>query len=1327
MFMPSLVAEAVRLSRIGETLTRSATKSALLGLLLGAFTGSVLHGFPLPKGQPAEVIEAWGMEKGLPQASVTAVVQTRDDYIWVGTDGGLARFDGMKFTTFRITNTPAMTSHAVLELFEDKAGDLWVGTERGILRQRRGTFEAMGLADQSIFAICEDAAGRLWIGTDAGVARFDNGKIEPVEIDTAAIPHAAAQSVYVDSSGRSWAGFAGWAGLAEFRNGRFEAIDTQGRVHDEVFAIAEEPRGTLWFGTGQGLVRYKDGQWTNFGTENGLNSQRITDLYVDPAGGLWVANSGLQKIIRADLEIIDVLAPTSARIFHGLCRDREGNLWAGTTGEGLMRIRAMAYQLMGMNARNTSTGFRTVMQDTQGVVWLAQGTQGYVRVTSDNDVQRIRSGNAGDPDVGEVLATYVTRHGDLWIGGRDALRIVRDGKTEIHSELPGVRAMFEDRRGRMWLGRQYAAFVVWDNGTFIKLPLAGGLGMCSPSSFAETANGDIWIGTWANGALRVHGSEVTAYGLNTGLPTAELRYVFVDREDRLWIGTRGRGLVVLDGNDWLAPDWSGEMIDQQVISILEDGVGNLWMAAPRGVFVVSRAELLDAMRKKLPLNRLHVVNVAEGLRQGIGDLLCFPCAWRTNEGHLWFATRRGMLRVDPAQMSPNLRPPTVHIERVLVNGQRQAPATEVILPPDTRGVAIDYAGLSFTAPGRVRFNYRLSGFDDDWVQADDRRSAYYPRLRPGRYEFQVIAQNGDGVWNEHGASVIFIQQAHFYEIPWVIGLAGFLAVGAVVGAYRWRSLAHARVRRRLEVAIAERTRDLRIAKEEAEASTRARTDVLESISHEIRNPLNGIIGLVMMLREAPLDVRERELAQSLGACAKALVRVFEEVLNFAKLEHGAVAVREQPFALTEVLDDVTALFRLQARQRGSELRVRRATEMPEHWIGDPEKIKSILGNFVSNALKYAAGTPVEIVVECDAQDEFSAELTFNVTDGGPGIPADEQEQIFKKFVRGSAARTQRTSGTGLGLATCRALASLLGGHVAVESPANAVPLGLDHPARAPGPGATFFLRVRLKRDRTPIAAPSIIVAASAAAEAGRALVVEDQAYNQIVVRRIAEQLGFVADVAATAEEAVALAESRSYAVVFADWELPGANGEELTRRLRATPRAQETIIIATTAHDSEEIRQRGRAVGMDGFALKPFEADTIARVLREARSRRAATDGTQPLRVDTRVFQFIGYDDPEQAGQAARMYLEILEQEVALLEGALRQDDTSSAASAAHRIKSHAGLVDAFELRDAADRFQRQARGAPAAALADLHDDLVQHAAALRKRLKEWRNASEAE
>ncbi len=1312
-----------------SSLSPSFARHALVACLLaaGASVGLAAE-FVLSKGNAPELIETWGMDKGLPQTTVTAVIQTRDNYLWIGTDGGLARFDGMKFTTYRATNTPGLANHAVTELFEDRAGHLWIGTESGVARYRERIFETLGLEGQVVRALAQDAAGGLWVGTETGLHRYQDNRFTRVT-DEAIPAGAGVQAIHADAAGGVWIGLTHRAGLVRHVGGKFERIEMSAAGRGEVLALAETPRGTIWLGTTDGLVRWRDGRFDRYTAADGISGRQVSELHADGDGGLWLASTAIQRIGEGDIKSITTVRSMVARAFHAIWRDREGNLWVGTPGDGLMCVRPAPFQVLALNARTVANGFRTVMQDGSGSVWLAQGTLGHLRIAS--DLSAVRTPPEADPRVGEVLAVYHSRAGDLWIGGRDALKSVRDGQGEVRAEFAGMRAMFEDSRGRMWMGRQNAGMIRGANGNFEVMELPAKVADCTPSSFAETATGDIWVGTWQHGVLRIHGREVKIFDRETaGLPTNEMRCVYVDREDRLWVGTRGRGLALLDGTQWLLPEWTSELIDQQISSLIEDDSGRLWLASSRGIFKIPREDLARAMRGTLPLNRLAVINATEGLRQELSELACFPAACRTRDGDLWFATRRGMVRIDAQGTTPPPAPPTVHIERVLVNGGRHVPPSELVLPPDTQGLAIEYTGLSFSAPGQVRFQYRMDGFDDQWIPADDRRMAHYPRLGPGRYRFRVMAANATGTWSEHEAAFAIVQRGYFYEQPWVWWLAGLTVLGGGIGAYRWRMAAHERERRRLEAGIAARTRELQIAKEQAEASTRARSEFLESMSHEIRNPLNGIIGLVAMLREAPLDAQERELAQSLGACAKGLARVFDEVLNFARLEHGHVTVRERPFALTALVDEVAALFRMMARQRGSEIVVRREGDVPERWVGDAEKIRSILSNFVSNALKYAPGSPVEILVQCDAADEFGADVTFNVTDRGPGIPAAEQERIFEKFVRGSTARTQRAPGAGLGLATCRAMAELMGGHVAVESP----PTGQDENELAPnghasGPGrraapthgATFFLRVRLKQDRHP--APANAPALEAAPVAtGRALIVEDQPYNQIVVRRIAERLGFASDVAANAQDALSRLARQTYAVVFVDWELPDLHGDELTRRMRAMPTNRDTIAIATTAHDSDEIRRACAAADMDGFALKPFETETIARLLHEARARRrgAVNDGNAPL--DTRVFRFVGYDDPEQAGQAARLYLDILEQEVAMLEGAMTEGDSARAAAAAHRIKSHAGLVDAADLRESADRLQREAGAVPAVALAGLQQDLVRHAGVLRERLKSWRD-----
>ncbi len=1256
----------------------------------------------LPNRPTPQVVGVWTMQDGLPQDSVNAVLQTRDDYLWVGTDGGLARFDGVRFVTHRVTNAPGLANHSVKALFEDRSGTLWIGTENGAFLHRNGIFEPAGLAGRSVTAIVAQSDGTLWFATEAGLYRHSEYRLEA--IDDRRLPPRPVQALHVDALDRVWIAQAGSPALFRIEGNALVELPPIPGEGAEPLAIAEAVDGTVWIGTTDGLVRAEAGGYRRYGVADGLAGRRISEILAAPDGSIWIAGAAVQHFVNGDLSTLETVATRGARLLQSLSRDREGNLWIGTGDEGLLRVRRSIFQRIGLNARNTTSGFRTVMQGADGTIWLSQGALGYSKVTRDAEIDRVPADSDAVGD--EVLSVYSLRNGDLWVGSRDALRIIREGETASFPELKGIRTVFEDSEGRVWFGRQNQGIAYWKDGVVRDIDLPPQAALCTPASFAETSSGEIWAGTWLHGLIRLHGDEIGVLNTDAGMPTNELRFVYADRDDNLWVGTKSRGLALRHEGHWLFPEWTSDAIDQQVYSITTDDADNLWMGSPRGIFTVARVDMLQALRKQMPLNRLRLINVTEGLREGIPDLACFPNIWRANDGYIWFVTRTGVIRADAESARVNPMP-TVHIERVTVNGERQSFANGLVLPPNTHTLAIEYTGLSLTAPQWVRFQYRLEGFDQSWVDADDRRVAQYSNLPSGRYRFQVIACNADGVWNDTGASLDIVQKARFYTEPWAQGLFAASLAGLTLGVFRWRHLAHERERRRLEVGIAERTRELRIAKEQAEASTLAKTEFLESISHEIRNPLNGIMGLVTLLREAPLDPRERELAQSLGACAKGLSRVFEEVLNFSRLEHGCVTVRERPFALGALVEGVVALFHSQTRERNVSVVVRREGDIPERWIGDADKIESIVSNFLSNALKYAPGSPIEILLQADGVTEDGADITINVTDRGPGIPHDEQENVFQKFVRGSNARLRRAPGTGLGLATCRALADLLGGHVAVES--------------EPGEGSTFFLRLRLKRDRRP---PPAAGPADAVARAsnGRALVVEDQPYNRLVLQRIVERLGFVCASVPDAAAALASVCRQPCDLIIADWHLPDTNGGEFARRLRALPGGADPILLATTANDSDDIRREALLSGVDGFALKPLDLETVSRLLADARSRRQLSAPGQPL--DTRVFRFVGDDDPSQAEAAARLYLDILDEEVLLLERALDGSDATAAAAAAHRIKSHAGLVEAADLREAADRLQRDARTATAGVLASLHDDVVRHAAGLRTHLKAWKSGN---
>jgi signal transduction histidine kinase/CheY-like chemotaxis protein len=708
---------------------------------------------------------------------------------------------------------------------------------------------------------------------------------------------------------------------------------------------------------------------------------------------------------------------------------------------------------------------------------------------------------------------------------------------------------------------------------------------------------------------------------------------------------------------------------------------------------------------------------------------------------LWIGGATRLLRIKPVPAGP---PPGIRMQRVSAGGRPLPFSPDDSVPqlsPDND--SLDFRVFSPAAEEPVLFQTWLQGAEADWSPPQREPERSFVGLASGRYAFHARAVDR---WGRAGAGLAhpFVILTPWFKTPLAIAAYVVAALLLIALGVCWRLRQLHRRAGELNRIIGERTRELA-------AANSAKTEFLERISHEIRNPLNGIIGLVAMLRELALGEREQDLVRSLRACSKSLARVFDDVLKFARLEHGQVTLVEKPFSLGALVAEVAALFRVPARQRGSEITIRREGDPPDHFIGDAEKIETILSNFVGNALKYAPGSPVDILVQVHAAADAAAgadaaarraAITINVTDRGPGIPPDEQELVFEKFARGSLAKRHHPSGAGLGLATCRALATLLGGHVAVESPTHLHGHG----------GSTFFLTLQLKcapaasaglrgaggppADDGETAAPASATTALIVedhsveqwnlsfddpASSAAALIVEDQPYNQIVVRRIAEKLGFATDVARDAADALAHLARRSYQLVLLDWELPDMNGDAVARRIRARPGGAAVIIIGTTAHDREDLRRQAAGAGMDGFALKPFETETIAQLLREIRARRETPPPAAPAdRLDLRVFRFVGYDDPAQARQSALLWLDLLDRETAALAAAVSARDAGAAARVAHRLKSHAGLINAVELRDLAERLQRAARETPPAPPGALHREIERAARALRDQLRAW-------
>jgi CheY-like chemotaxis protein len=425
------------------------------------------------------------------------------------------------------------------------------------------------------------------------------------------------------------------------------------------------------------------------------------------------------------------------------------------------------------------------------------------------------------------------------------------------------------------------------------------------------------------------------------------------------------------------------------------------------------------------------------------------------------------------------------------------------------------------------------------------------------------------------------------------------------------------------------------------------------------------------------------------------------VLGYSKLEHGDIAVKEGPFSLRRLLDEVVASLSWHASQHGNQVAIEIDGTLQDGYLGDEDKIKTIVVNFVGNALKYAPGTAVKIRAEEQPLGDGRADVHIEVRDHGPGISAEEQELVFKKYVRGSNAKQQHVAGAGLGLATCRLLAESMEGHVGVESER--------------GEGATFYVCVPLRRAAVPdeIAPPQTGDAAGAAA-----LIVEDQQYNQVVLSGIALELGYAPEVAGTVAEAVALVRRREFAVVLVDWELPDGDGAEVSLAAREREGGTETVIVATTAYDSDDIRMRCRRAGMDDFVLKPYDAVQVRDCIARVRARRAGSPAPWPVEpaapvrgLNLQAFQSYGRRFPADADRAANIYVEALDEEFAALSRAFEGDDRRKVAAAAHRLHALGGLIGAGDLVEAARQLTslaRQDAGWPA-----LHEKLASLAAAV--------------
>ncbi len=790
-------------------------------------------------GFGALAVRHFAVADGLPHHSVPTMLQTRDGYMWFGSESGLARFDGAQFVIFRLSTTPELKSNLIRYLFEDASGWLWIGTQGGLCRYRDGRFYHTDYTGQRVVGISQDRSGRIWIASQMdGLAEYTGDRFISHVADADMPADKDVRCLYIDSSDRLWLVFR-TSGAFIRENGVMKPFAPSGYQFGDRSKIMESPKGVFWISHSKGLLRIEGGKTRNYGPDQGL-PDALTSIGTDRNGRLWAITNTLHFYVPEKDQFTRIPVP-GVENCRGFLEDSEGNLWVGSSGDGVVRMRPSAYSMLTASNVQLDESARTVALDRAGKLWVGIGA----KVVAKRDGSE--EANILDPDVGEVWSICPLADGSVWIGTRNAL-CRWDGTTlKTFPEYQRVRALYEDRAGTLWIGAETEGVTYYRDGRFTSIVADITAKQKKPYRpvamvFAEGPDGTFYIGLREMGGLvEIRNGILTS---DQTLPSNDLRAIYPDREGSLWVGTKGVGLTVRHDGRWFSSEEWSTPLNDQVAAVAEDAQGRLWLGTPEGIVSTSKEQLLEMVHGERAKAVYRRVTEGDGVTSGTIGFGSSPDIAQAADGRIWFASRHGVASVNPARITTNRAVPPVHIERVLIDnrGSIVTPGKPIQLPPGTRSLEIEYTGVSFVASGQMRFRYRLSGRDEDWIDAGTRRVALYADLPPGSFRFHVIACNADGVWNDTGDVLGIEQLPFFYQTNAFVGLVAVGLLGTALGVYRWRTAALRRRNRELQRKIAESTTELAKSYEAIRASEVFYHSLVESLPQIIvRKDVDGRI------------------------------------------------------------------------------------------------------------------------------------------------------------------------------------------------------------------------------------------------------------------------------------------------------------------------------------------------------------------------------------------------------------------------------------------------------------------------------------------------------
>ncbi|HEX4426733.1 MAG TPA: two-component regulator propeller domain-containing protein [Terriglobales bacterium] len=757
---------------------------------------------------------AWRIQDGVFSDVPVVITQTTDGYLWIGTPTGLMRFDGVHFISWVPSDGKQLPRNDIHSLLGARDGSLWIGTGRGLARWKNNQLTDYPGTSDWVNSILEDRDGTIWIArsqvrTQPGpLCRVAGNQVQCYG-EAEGVPFPSAVRILQDNSGYLWVG--GPFGLSRWKSGSSktyfqEEFKRNGGLMG-VVALTGQPDGTLWAsiqraGGGFELRQLVQGSWTGYALPGIIGSDAgVSALFTDRDNTVWVgtASRGIYRIHGGKADHFGSADGLSSDAVANFFQDREGTLWVATS-KGVDSFRDTRVVSFSMTEGLTADSVSTVLGARDGTVWI--GNSGALDSLKNGKLSAIRTRH-GLP--GRDITTLFEDHGDrLWFGVDSGLWVYDRTKFRSITKSDGtplgiIFGIAEDTEQNIWVRGGPNLYRIQD---FKVQEAISNPQVSTAFKIAADPRGGIWLGLTDGNLVRYVRGE-TPVSPKPAPDATQVRAILPESDSSAWAATQSGLVYWKDGRSKTLTSQDG-LPCNELYTLVKDNLGFYWLYTKCGLVAIAGSELRKWLEHPGTVVQSRVFDVFDGVQPGLAPLQ--PTASRSSDGLLWFANDSVLQMMDPRHLDVNPIPPPVHIERVIADRKNYLLGEDLRLPALTRDIEIDYAGLSFVVPQKVRFRYKLEGHDADWQEPQTRRQAFYSDLRPGSYRFHVIACNNDGIWNEVGASLDFTLRPAFYQTNWFL----FLCVGAaaclawVAYQLRVRQLAE-HLDSRFEERLAERT------------------------------------------------------------------------------------------------------------------------------------------------------------------------------------------------------------------------------------------------------------------------------------------------------------------------------------------------------------------------------------------------------------------------------------------------------------------------------------------------------------------------------------------